>query len=256
MTAEPRARVVRLRLKTQAAFPVSDDLSIPLLRLMAATNDTRQLQKLVLSTRDPARPPQGRSEALVQNGELLYYVRLFFGHLYEAGKAFRELDDRHRARVDVMLASDTRSQAALATLRAVFWDRTPQGFDNGVLAPIRNLSAFYKDDTFRNGVATLQEDTELVVAEWVGFSRHAITDAILERRVIQAAGATPAAFDASLRRALELAEALETTVQALVGEFLRQRPATWSEVPPESVPIPDALRDQAVQRANLSGGGA
>jgi hypothetical protein len=135
VTAEPRARVVRIRLKTQAAFPVSDDLSVPLLRLMAATNDTRQLQKLVLSTRDPARPPQGRSEALVQNGELLYYVRLFFGHLYEAGKAFRELDDRHRGRVDAMLASDKRAQAALATLRTVFRDRAPKGFDNEILVP-------------------------------------------------------------------------------------------------------------------------
>jgi hypothetical protein len=41
-----------VRLATRLAFPADDDRKLATLRLMAATNDMRQIEKLLLITRD------------------------------------------------------------------------------------------------------------------------------------------------------------------------------------------------------------
>lgn len=43
MKEQPAVQAYVVRLKTEQALPLGDPLSVPLLRLMAATNDVRQL---------------------------------------------------------------------------------------------------------------------------------------------------------------------------------------------------------------------
>src|SRR5262249_7457038 len=67
-------------------FPRDDPVPIPLLRLMAAANDARHVQKLMIAAMDEE--PANRGESLIQNGERGYLYRMLCGHLYEAGIAF------------------------------------------------------------------------------------------------------------------------------------------------------------------------
>lgn len=249
MSPDPMVQVMLVRIRTPQAFPAADSISIPLLRLMAATNDVRQLQLLLLVTRDPAVPLAGRAEQVVQNGELLYYIRLFLGHLYEAGKAFRGLDDAQGAWVTQACDGHAETNTALARVRVVFGDTTPQGFYQGTLGGVRNLAAFhYKDATFQDGLSQLTEDTELVVAEWAGFSRYGVTDAILERKVIAVAGGTTRAFQTAVAAALELATALETVVSALARAMVAARPQAIVSQDPETLPVPGPLQAEARTR--------
>lgn len=259
MKEEPTISAHILRLKTTAALPPSDPLSVPLLRLMAATNDVRQLQKLVLVTRDPndpASPKPPQAAYFVQSGELLYFIRLLFGHLYEAGIIFRGIDQDHAATVTKLVAATKRGKQALLQVREVFGDTSNAGFYKAVLGPVRTLAAFhYKDATFREGLQKLVKDTKdtaLVLAEWAGFSRYAITDLVLEGRVVEAAGGTREALDAALGRAIALADALDTVVGELARLILESRPAGAAELgPAETMSIPSILHAEARKRARL-----
>ena len=73
-------RGVRITFDLCRIFPSDDVLSIPLLRLMAATNDARYIMKhslILLAQNEGA----NELEAPIINGELLYLFRLLCGHL-------------------------------------------------------------------------------------------------------------------------------------------------------------------------------
>ena len=73
------------------ALPSGDKFAVALCRLMTATNDVILLQKLTIIARAQADALAGPDKMIVNN-ETGYFVRMLFGHLYEAGIAFRELD--------------------------------------------------------------------------------------------------------------------------------------------------------------------
>lgn len=252
MSSDPgdsTVRVIRVLVRTAQAFPPTDPISVPLLRLMAATNDVRQLQVLLAVARDPAASPAGRAEQVVHEGELLYYIRLFFGHLYEAGRAFRGLDDAQSVWVTRACGGGAQGKTALGRVRAVFADTTSQGFYQGTLGAVRNLVAFhYKDATFQEGLSELAVDAELVVAEWAGFSRYGVTDAILKRKVVEAVGGTKGALQAAVAKALGLASALETVVATLARAMLDTRALAIVGQYDETLPVPDLLQAEARAR--------
>src|SRR5262249_31547943 len=105
-----------VKFKREQLFPISDDLSIPLLRLMAATNDVRHLQKLVLTLFDKEEPTT-QTEAAIREGELGYLLRMFCGHLSEAGNVFRCLDSTCKKQVDAVLMNDPEGLELIKQLR-------------------------------------------------------------------------------------------------------------------------------------------
>jgi hypothetical protein len=240
MSSKPTARVLRIELRTARAFAQDDPLAVSLLRLMAATNDVRQLRRLITECGPGT---LGRADELVQSGELLYYVRLFLGHLYEAGKIFGGFDPGQIARISKALEGKNETNA-LTRVRGIFADVSETGFYKGILAGVRNLAAFhYKDATFRDGAAQMTKDAELVIAKWAGFSRYAVTDSILEQRVLAIVGGTRAALDDAVHRALELAEDLEAVVSAVARHCVEERPGVLVRpAAEENVSIPPHSR--------------
>lgn len=120
------AKALRVTLKLREFFPPGDPLSVPLLTLMAATNDARQLQRLLIVARPAA---EGASEAnrSILNGEIGYLFRVLAGHLYEAGLMFRKLDELAGADADRLLAEPLKQPPRSPGSAKCFWTRAPGG---------------------------------------------------------------------------------------------------------------------------------
>ena len=202
-----KEEVTVVDVKLRKLFPPDDPVSIPLLRLMAAANDARHVQKLMIAAMDDV--PSNRGESLIQNGERGYLYRMLCGHLYEAGIAFRDLDTKGAARLDQWLAGEPEGLAALAHLRAVYLDASEEGFYKRVLNRIRTHGAFhYKDERFGEALTAHDAVAPIVVAQSVGMSRYSITDNFAVLLVAGAVGATEEGFKNGLADALGVSTAL------------------------------------------------
>jgi hypothetical protein len=214
---------------------------------MTATNDTRLMERQLLTTMFPVRPPRNRVEQLVQIGESFYYGRMFLGHLYEAGLAFKSLDSSAKTWVTNVTRPVAKAQAALEHLRATFGGKKDEGFF-GLLGKIRNLAAFhYKDAPFRLALGSIG-GTSLIVAELPGFSRYAVTDALVEVPIKTAAKNMGFEWDEATDRAVDLGWHLELVVWRLVPAYLSERPGTWSLDVVAKLPVPPALRQRALAK--------
>ena len=143
---------------------------------------------------------------------------------------------------------------ALPLVRKEFGDTDEAGFYKSVLGKVRNLAAFhYKEETFRQGLEKLAAnaaEASLVIAESAGFNRYSIADAVLDGRVVEAAGGTPNGVDDALGRAVDLSRALDRVVSDLGSALIQSRPGAVEVGPEESIAIPPALNDA---RARLDG---
>lgn len=261
MAAEPTVKAHLFRLKTALALPPNDPISVPVLRLMAATNDVRQAQKLALLARDPADPKAPKPPAaayFVQSGEVLYLIRMLFGHLYEAGIIFRGIDQHHAGMVTKLVGLDKEAMEALNLVRKEYGDTSDTGFCQAVLGKVRNLAAFhYKDEVFQQGLERLSADvseTVLVIAEGAGFNRYAVADAVLDGRIVEATGGDAAGLDKALGRAVDLSRALDRMVAALASALIMGRAGAVQVGPEESIPVPPALEEARQRLAGQKGG--
>lgn len=209
------ARVARLQFETERLLPKADPMSIPLLRLLAATNDVILLQKLVIIARARS-DAAGEFEKDVLNGELGYFIRTLCGHLYEAGNAFRGLDVACKGQIDKLMAADAEAREAFEILRKVYHDRSDTAFDRGVLGPIRNLTGFhYKDQTFAEGREALKATGAIILSEHIGFTRYVLADEMLTKKTWDLLGGAQN-YKEALRKAFELADALAIAVTHLL----------------------------------------
>jgi hypothetical protein len=206
------------------AFPAGDPMSLPLLRLMAATNDALLNQKRTIVAREQAGDLTDLDRSVL-NGELGYYVRMLYGHLFEAGIAFRQLDDALGSQIDEILKDDKEAMAALQRLREVYRDTSEDGFNRTVLVRVRNLAAFhYKETQFKEGVTAFGiTDSQIIISPHRGIGRYIVTDQIMNRSVWEFVGGTMEKFSASLEKAISLADSLGVTVSHLVAHRFEQR---------------------------------
>src|SRR5262249_18633578 len=202
----------------------------------------------IQSVKDPERPPENDSEKLTQNGEAGYCGRMFLGHLYEAGNAFRSLESTAPTWITKAAAGDAQAVAALERLREVFNTPKKGGF-RGFLYRIRNNAVFHYDEApFRDALDATNGDTELVIGEYAGFSRFAVIDSLMDDPLKKAAQETGIDFAAALGRAIQLGDDLETLVSRLLIEYLEERPDTWQREALETLRVPPALEKEAIAR--------
>lgn len=215
-----RAKVINLTFRLREVLPPDHPISVPLLRLMAATNDVRQLMTLLLKQEDKG---IGLSPAqLIQNGEVGYLVRMLCGHLYEAGIAFRDLDAKCGCEIDRLLAGEPNAQEALAHLRKVYGNESARLIDK-ILEKIRNLLAFhYKHVPFERALTKHEEEGALVIAEYAGMSRYAITDSFLTRLTVEELGGSMERFIEIHQEAIRLSSSLALAVDHLLLRLLQQ----------------------------------
>ena len=87
----PFAKSYLTKFKIEDVLRPDDPMTVPLLRLMIATDDLRHLQKLLVIVRE-VDETSTESDRLIHNGEIGHLFRLICGHLYEAATPFRAVD--------------------------------------------------------------------------------------------------------------------------------------------------------------------
>jgi hypothetical protein len=218
---------LRVTMKLREFFPPDEPLSVPLLTLMGATNDARQLQRLLITAQERI---AGASEAnqSILNGEIGYLFRVLCGHLYEAGLIFRQLDEAAGPQAGRLLQGDAEAMSGLARLRQVVGNTDRGGFFNGTLDRIRNWGAFhYNPAETRAALNDHPEDAEVLVTNSVGIGRYLVTDAFLNRVVFKAIRwpkeLARERFQEAVAQAIDLAENLGLVVDRLVLALVAER---------------------------------
>jgi hypothetical protein len=218
-----RARVIRSYFKVREAFPPDDPLSVPLLRLMAAVNDVRYVQKAVLIGILRFDELVSDAERAVHEGENVYLLRLLAGHLHEAGIAFRALDDQHASAVNALISGDADAQAAIAKLRAIYRDASPTGVTKGLLEGVRTPWAFhYKHERFKEALEKHPEEAMIIFSEHEGLGRYTVTDDFARQYIVDKVGGE-AGFKQSFEDAINLAGTLSLAVSHLLMPIFAER---------------------------------
>lgn len=234
------AKVIKLTFRLREVLPPGNPMSASLIRLMAATNDVRQLMTLLLGEEDKG---IGLApEQLIQNGEIGYLLRILCAHLFEAGTAFRNLESKCQHEIDGLLAHEPEAQKALAHLRMVYYDRSDGGLAR-VLEKVRNRLAFhYKHVPFEEALKRYEDEATLVLAEYAGMSRYAIADTFLTGLMMEEVGGTIEGFAGFHQLVLKLADALVTAVDYMLLRLLQERPSAILEQTEGLVEIPPGVR--------------
>jgi hypothetical protein len=237
-----RVIVLPILVKTPKTFPESDKRSVPLVRLMAATNDTRLMQKQFLVTNNSTRRKENIAEKLVRMGEAGYFGRMFLAHLYESAEALGALDHVAKPWVTKAGAKTAKSKVALVKLRQAFVGGDKTKGLLGFLAWMRTKAAFhYKDQPFRDALGQTTRETHLLVAQYEGFSRYSLIDVLLDEVLKKAAKETGIDYKAAIGQAVALADHLATLVVRLLDEYTQERPTTWKRQAPRTLRVPRAL---------------
>lgn len=105
----PFAKSYLTKFKIEDVLRPDDPMTVPLLRLMIATDDLRHLQKLLVIAREVDEAPT-ESDRLIHNGEIGHLFRLLCGHLYEAATPFRAVDQAARGRLDEAVGDDPEAR--------------------------------------------------------------------------------------------------------------------------------------------------
>lgn len=246
-----RAETVVCRFRPREAFPPDDPLSVAILRLMAAVNDVRSIQKSTLIAMESLSGPNDIEQLLLE-GELGYFTRMLFGHLHEAGIAFRDLDDGHRAEVDALIAGNEEVRWEIEMLRRAFRD-TSEGSLNEYLKAVRTPWAFhYKCERFKEALKEHPEEATLVVSEFAGVGRFTITDDFARAYMLEKAGGTVGEYERLYGEAIGLAGTLGRAVDQLLGELVVGRGAEVGETQ-GTVRVPEEVlraRDRQVKRGS------
>jgi hypothetical protein len=216
---ERRRLATLVRVRMAQLFDTADAMSVPLLRLMAATNDTRLAMKQIIRAQRGGRKPRNRAERMVVSGEQLYLVRLLCGHLEEAGRVFRDLwgDPKKRRKLRRGRVLTEENRANLALLEREFIRLPSKGLRERFLNPIRNDWTFhYLDHVFRAALDHAENEGHLLVAVSRGMSRYLLIDDLIARGLRDAAGGDRPSYERAVKEAVELAGALGKVVDALL----------------------------------------
>jgi len=236
-------RAVKITFDLRQVFPSDNSLSIPLLRLMAATNDARYVLKNTLTLMH-LHESANELEASINNGELLYLFRLLCGHLYEAGIAFRSLDLDHSDLLNAVVREKPKAKQYLVNIRKAYATHSDGTFHYSFLAPVRNLISFhYMAEPL---VSALKRHNELgdlkgatIAATRVGLGRHTVCDDLVTGILQEIIGLNHTDFQKALkdkmRQVLDLAGDLGQLVDETLAYVFDQRPTAnieykWGEI--------------------------
>ncbi len=177
---EVSARARRITFRPGYIFPPGDPLSVPLLRLMMATDDARHLQKRLIAAGEDL-DNANDAEAATLNGEMAHLFRMLCGHLYEAGHPFRAIDGAPAKVLELAVADDEKGKTGLVHVRRAYAKGSDEVFHFAFLNPVRNQIGFhYNPDALNQALGAYVEmpDVEgsLTICEHAGLSRYNIAD--------------------------------------------------------------------------------
>ena len=239
MSPTPERAVVKVaRFDPARAFPPDDKLTVPLLRLMIATDDARGASILLAMADEQMRQTSGAEQAL-HGGRMWYLFRMLCAHLNEAGNALNTLvNSVPDARLRGLLKARPTATEALARLRSGLGEGT-------YVRKVRDsVGAHYRqadvERVYRADLAAGRVDGSLIASEVGGLSRFTMTDVLAVRMMDEAAGAaTHEQFSDRGREVMDLAQDLATFVGYLASALAA---GSGIEATAETVEVPPLLR--------------
>ncbi len=250
--SQVNAQALRIRFDLSKVFPQQDLLSVPILRLMMATDDARHLQKSWIIAGEDL-DGANDAEVAILKGEMAHLFRMLCSHLYEAGLAFRFIDQLQPDLLRAAMGNDEQGKEALNHVREAYAVE-PQGetFHYSFLKPIRDEVGFhYKQEPLNQALNTLIStpnfDATLTVCENSGLSRYNITDhltaIIITTQLNVRLEELPEKLDKKMEEVIKLAGHLASVVDSLVLHLFETRPASVLERLSSTITIPtQALR--------------
>ncbi len=252
------ARAMRLIIDPSKLFPLDDPLSVPLLRLMIAADDARHLQKLIL--RAPADvDADNKSEKAILEGELGHLSRILCGHLFEAGKVFRNRTFYCSALLDAAVADSTDGKAALQFVRKAYNPDDEQSFWYSFLMPLRQHVGFhYKEkelhDSFKKLTSTGPIESSLTLVQFTGLGRYTVTDTLVKLVIGDALGGDILQkYPKGMKEAIVLSGSLIAVVDLLLLHLAMQRPEARLDQHQEVITVPRWLRKQFAKTRTKGG---
>ena len=202
-----------------------------------------------------ARVREGNAlEKSILNGEILHLFKMLCGHLYEAGIAFRQLDQPRFVQLDAAVANDKERKEDLNYLRHVYAVNPAGSFHYAILKPIRDYIGFhYKEqnlnETLRRHADAKDLEGNIIVTEYDGLGRYSVTDHFGFSAIQELLGATPdnlhEKFAEAMLEALKIARALFQVVDHLLFEwFKKHEDAIIAQIDGEIIVSPEISRDQ------------
>ncbi len=227
---------------------------------MMATDDVRHLQKLLLSAN--ARMKEvNEIERSILNGEIFHLFRLLSGHLYEAGQAFRTLEQRCSGLFDTAVANDLERKADLKYLRQAYAVNSEGSFHHAFLKPFRNYVSFhYKEGELHRALERHNKAKDLdgyvIVAEYAGLGRYSVSDHLALSEIQNLLGAKldefQQKFSEAMGEVIKLAVAMFQVVdQVLLHIFQEHEDAIIEQQDGEVVVLPEILRARERVRKTL-----
>jgi hypothetical protein len=225
--------------KLREVFPISSPVSVPLLRLIAATNDVRHLQKFVLF--HSAENPANEVESLVLEGENVYLIRMLCGHLHEAGNALRRLDGLCKRQIDDLIKGDSEAVKLIKTLRHIYNDNSDGGLWKALDKMRNQVSFHYPETAFAESLKENPDDAKFALVQYSGMGRYSATDTIMKTTAVRALGGSLEDFQNKVGEAISLAGLLAHTVDLLVGALFDKYETAVLKKKPGTVKVPNYL---------------
>ena len=210
------------------AFPLAERQTIPVIRLMMATDDARHLQKLLIIARERAADAPPAEEGIV-NGELGHLFRLLCGHLHEAKDAFLALEQTDPQLLDAMVHQDTDGAAALKFVREIYGEKPLRRHQKVFLDAVRNFVAFHYNDAMlrralQKHIAAGHLDGTVTLSPHAGIGRYTMTDRLATLLLSDELGGQFEGFHERFAEkvgvVIALAGALGYVVDLLVGRLV------------------------------------
>ena len=148
---------------------------------------------------------------------------------------FGDVDRAYAREIDDLVRDNQDAGQAVAELRQVCQDTSPQSFINSVLRSVRSTDAFHYDPgKFRGTLDRYPRETkaELVIGEHSGMSRYVVADDFAVLIFLATVGGTQEQYAEAMKKAVQLAGHLGTAVDHLLVElFERHEDAIVERVP-------------------------
>jgi len=232
-------------------FPLDDKLTLPLLRLMLATDDARYVGMLLVMTDYQVSQAAGTTQGALSGGQFWYLFRLLCLHLKEAHNALncipkKRLTALFRGRPEGRKAKE-RFRAAIAT------DPFVTSVRDSIVAHYRQVDI---ERVYTRDLAAGKGEGVVVACDVGVLSRFTITDTLalhlLDEAALGDSGGGDAEFSKRCGAVTDLVEDLSTIVGHLVAALLKEHGV---EATTETIEVPVLLRSarDAMEQARLSG---
>jgi len=215
------ARVVVGKFDPSRVFPLGDKLTLPLLRLMLATDDARYVGMLLVMTNHQVSQATGTTQGALSGGQMWYLFRLLCLHLKEAHNALNTVP---KSSLTSLFSDRPEGRKAMERFRsAIATDAFITNVRDSIVAHYKQVDI---ERVYARDLAAGTVEGAVVACEVGVLSRSTMTDLIALHLLDEAAlcdgGGGDDEFSKRCGAVTDLVEDLSTFVGHLVDALLKR----------------------------------